>query len=103
MVTKWRHSVPKTDRSEASRISDQLRRAFGGDAWHGDSVFEILMGVTAAQAAARPINNAHSIWELVLHIAAWERAVLRLVAGAAGVLSEPEHFLLVPDITLSAR
>jgi len=58
-------------RSEAARIADQLRRAFDGDAWHGDSLFEILEGVTAAQTAARPITRAHTIWELVLHIAAW--------------------------------
>ena len=50
------------DQSEAARIGDQLRRAFDGDAWHGDSFFKILEGVTAAQAAARPIKDAHSIW-----------------------------------------
>ena len=42
----------KPGRSEAARIADQLRRAFEGEAWHGDSLFEILTGVTAAQAAA---------------------------------------------------
>src|SRR5260370_41368205 len=92
MVKKWRNSVPKKDRSEASRISDQLRRAFGGDAWHGHSVFEILKGVTAAQAAARPIKNAHSIWELVLHIAAWDGPGLRLLGGAAVGPSRPGNF-----------
>lgn len=57
--------------SKSGQIADELRRAFYGEAWHGDSLFEILRGVTAAQAAARPITNAHSIWELVLHISAW--------------------------------
>ena len=33
--------------SETARIADQLRRAFYGGAWHGDSLFEILTGVTA--------------------------------------------------------
>jgi hypothetical protein len=47
--------------SESDHIADQLRRAFYGDAWHGDSLFEILAGVTAAQAAARPVKDAHSI------------------------------------------
>lgn len=82
--------------SEGSRIADQLRRAFSGDAWHGESVFEILEGVTAAQAAARPIKNAHSIWELVLHIAAWDGAVLRRLGGAAVELSDAENF---PPVT----
>jgi uncharacterized damage-inducible protein DinB len=88
--------------SEAARIADQLRRAFNGDAWHGDSVFEILDGVTAAQAAARPIKNAHSIWELVLHIAAWDGAVLRRLGGATVELSDAENFPAVTDASEAA-
>jgi uncharacterized damage-inducible protein DinB len=83
--------------SEAARIADQLRRAFDGEAWHGDSVFEILEGVTVAQAAARPIAGAHSIWELVLHIAAWDGAVLRRLGGTAVSLSDAENFPAVTD------
>jgi uncharacterized damage-inducible protein DinB len=88
--------------SEAVRIADQLRRAFDGDAWHGDSLFEILKGVTAAQAAARPIKNAHSIWELVLHITAWDGAVQRRLGGAAVELSDAENFPPVGDTTEAA-
>jgi uncharacterized damage-inducible protein DinB len=88
--------------SEAARIADQLRRAFRGDAWHGDSVFEILDGVTAAQAAAHPIKNAHSIWELVLHIAAWDGAVLRRLGGAAVELSDTQNFPPVADASEAA-
>ena len=83
--------------SESTRIADQLRRAFDGDAWHGDSVFEILKGVTAARAAAHPIAGAHSIWELVLHIAAWDGAVLRRLGGVAVELSGAENFPPVTD------
>lgn len=83
--------------TESDRIADQLRRAFYGEAWHGDSLFEILGGVTAAQAAARPVKNAHSIWELVLHIAAWDGAVRRRMTGVAVVLSDAENFPAVND------
>jgi uncharacterized damage-inducible protein DinB len=88
--------------SEATRIADQLRRAFDGEAWHGDSVFEILEGVTAAQAAARPIAGAHTIWELVLHIAAWDGAVLRRLGGVALELSDAENFPPVSDTSEAA-
>jgi uncharacterized damage-inducible protein DinB len=88
--------------SEAARVADQLRRAFRGDAWHGDSVFEILDGVTAAQAAAHPIKNAHSIWELVLHIAAWDGAVLRRLGGDAVELSDAQNFPSVTDASEAA-
>jgi len=88
--------------SEAARIADQLRRAFDGEAWHGDSLFEILEGVTAAQAAARPIAGAHTIWELVLHIAAWDGAVLRRLGGVGVELSDAENFPLVRDASEGA-
>jgi uncharacterized damage-inducible protein DinB len=88
--------------SEAARIADQLRRAFDGDAWHGDSVFEILEGVTAARAAARPIARAHTIWELVLHIAVWDGAVLRRMGGVAVTLSDAENFPTVKDASDAA-
>lgn len=88
--------------SEATRIADQLRRAFNGEAWHGDSLFEILEGVTATRAAARPIAGAHTIWELVLHIAAWDGAVLRRLGGAAVELSDAENFPAVKDSSEAA-
>jgi uncharacterized damage-inducible protein DinB len=88
--------------SEAARIADQLRRAFSGNAWHGDSVFEILEGVTAAQAAAHPIKNGHSIWELVLHVAAWDGAVRRRLGGEALALSNEQNFPPVTDTSESA-
>ena len=88
--------------SEAARIADQLNRAFAGEAWHGDSLFEILQGVTAAQASARPIKNAHTIWELVLHISAWDNAVLRRLGGVAVELSDTQNFPPVTDASETA-
>jgi uncharacterized damage-inducible protein DinB len=88
--------------SEAARIADQLRRAFDGEAWHGDSLSEILEGVTVARAAARPVANAHSIWELVLHIAAWDGAVLRRLEGSTVEPSDAENFPAVTDASDAA-
>ncbi|HEX6503444.1 MAG TPA: DinB family protein [Terriglobales bacterium] len=88
--------------SESTRLADQIRRAFEGDAWHGDSVLEILSDVKAATAAARPIKNAHSIWELVLHMAAWDDAVLRRSGGEVVNLSDRENFPPVVDTSEKA-
>ncbi len=87
---------------ETARLADQIRRAFEGEAWHGDSVLELLTGVTATQAAAKPIPNAHSIWELLLHIAAWDGAVLRRTAGTAVTLSDEENFPPIKDASEAA-
>ena len=83
--------------TEIERISDQFRRAFDGNAWHGPSVMALLEGVTASQAAARPIPSAHSIWQLVSHIAAWERACLRRLNGDPAQLTDEEDWPAVSD------
>jgi uncharacterized damage-inducible protein DinB len=57
--------------SEIRRIDDQLVRMFEGEAWIGPSVLANLWGVDARTAAARPIPDAHTIWELVLHLTTW--------------------------------
>ncbi len=55
------------------RIVDQLSRVYRGPAWHGPSLQELLADVTEEIAARRLIEGAHTIQELVLHIAAWMR------------------------------
>src|SRR5207302_7895761 len=57
--------------TETKFMSQELHKCVEGDAWHGPSVKDVLDGVTAGQAAAKPIADAHSIWDLALHIAAW--------------------------------
>lgn len=67
--------------TEIQRIQDQLKHAFEGGAWHNPSVKEALSGVTAQQAASKPIPNAHSIWEITLHIAGWVGAIKQRLEG----------------------
>ena len=77
--------------TETERILDQLKRANKGGAWHGPSVSETLAGISAKMAAARPVSGPHSIWEVVLHIAAWQGAVGRRLKGdRAELLSEED-------------
>jgi uncharacterized damage-inducible protein DinB len=88
--------------SETARLADQIRRGFEGEAWHGDSLLELLADVDAKMAAAHPIENAHSIWELVLHIAAWDDVVLRRAGGSAVKLSDEQNFPPVKDASEAA-
>src|SRR5262249_45364019 len=77
--------------SEARRIADLHRRAFDGDSWHGPHLFDVLDGVDAAQALRKPIQGAHSIWEIVLHIRVEEEIVLRLLKGGRVQQPTPEE------------
>jgi uncharacterized damage-inducible protein DinB len=90
--------------TEIERILDQLKRAYEGNAWHGPSVRESLAGVTAAQAHARPLANAHSIWELIQHIAVWENVGRRRLEGdrAAIEISSPEDWPPADDTSETA-
>jgi uncharacterized damage-inducible protein DinB len=83
--------------SESARLADQMRRAFEGNAWHGDAVLKLLADVDAKTAAARPVTNAHTIWELVLHMAAWDDVVCRRAKGARVSLSDKQNFPPVVD------
>jgi len=85
-----------------ARIADQLRRAFDGGAWHGPALFELLEDVDAATAAAKPLPNVHSIWELVLHVAAWDGVVLRRLGGKKTQLKAAQNFPHAPKPTESA-
>jgi uncharacterized damage-inducible protein DinB len=67
--------------SEIERIRDQLKRSHQGEAWHGPSVHEALEGVSAEQAADRPLAETHTIWELVLHMVAWKEVARRRLEG----------------------
>src|SRR5262245_2958436 len=79
----------QTEMSYIQMIIDDLNNIHDGDAWHGPSLKEILSGVTADQAAAKPLAKAHSIWELTAHIAAWEGVFIHRLAGEQ--VKEPEE------------
>ena len=78
--------------TEVERISDQLRRSFEGHAWHGASLMESLKGVTWEHASRRPINEAHTIFELILHTHMWQAVALAALNGKTIVPSDEEDW-----------
>ena len=77
--------------TELEQFADTLRRGFDGESWQGDSLSELLDGVTAEQARKRPLN-AHGIWELVLHIKVWHDVVLTRIGGEAFIPVGNQNF-----------
>jgi len=88
--------------TEIDRIANQLERGFHGDAWHGDPLMKILDGVSAKQAAAQPIKDAHSIWEIVNHLRAWKAAVPVRLRGEAKELHGADDWPPVTDTSDAA-
>ena len=66
---------------EIQRIEDPTGTSARGPRLAWPAVRELLADVTAAKAAARPLSDAHNIWEIVLHIATWEDVVRRRLQG----------------------
>jgi uncharacterized damage-inducible protein DinB len=84
--------------NEIDRLQDQLRRSYEGEAWHGPPLRELIEDVDAETAAARPIADAHTIWELVLHITAWQDAARRRLEGDPAHLTDEEDWPPVLEV-----
>jgi uncharacterized damage-inducible protein DinB len=84
---------------ELARIEAVLQSTFEGPAWHGPAVLELLASVDARQAASHPIPGAHSIWELVLHLAGTYGLVLRRLRGDVSPFTDAEDWPPVPATT----
>ena len=71
--------------SEIARIAGLMEQIFEGRPYYGPSVLGALENVTADAAVRRPPWSAHSIWDLVAHLATeldYARAVIEGTAGS---------------------
>jgi len=84
--------------NESERLAGELDKALNGEAWHGPSFREALEGVDRATAVSRPIAQAHSIAEIVMHTATWHDVVRRRLGGEHPEVSESENW---PDGVLA--
>ena len=63
----------------------------GTKLWHGGAtVLGALRGVKPEEAAWKPALDRHSIWDLTLHIAYWNYAILRRITGGP-TADSPAH------------
>lgn len=90
--------------SEVKRISHLFKECFEGQpAWHGSSVLEILEDVTAEKALRRPIPDAHTIWEIVLHLIVWDDETRKCLEGDTFPrLGEEENWPSINDTSEKA-
>jgi hypothetical protein len=78
--------------NESQRLADQLTRALNGDAWHGPSWREVLEGITREAALYRPIPEAHTIADIVLHATTWHDVVRRRLEGESPEVSDAQDW-----------
>lgn len=71
-------------------LAKELKKAYSGDAWHGNNLSSIISSVKDEYVFRRPIPHAHTIAELVLHLKAWTDEVISRLMGAEA--KEPENW-----------
>jgi len=78
--------------NESGRLADQLSKALNGDAWHGPSWRDVLEGLPREAALQRPIPDAHTIAEVLLHATSWNDIVRRRLQGESPKVSGAEDW-----------
>ena len=87
---------------EVTRMRAELEQAVRGNPWHGKPLTELLRGTTPAEAHAHPISGVQSVWEYVLHIAAWTREAASRLGGNVPGLPASGDWPSVPDTPTAA-
>jgi uncharacterized damage-inducible protein DinB len=82
--------------TRTDQLAKHIERTVSGPLWHGPVLDELLTGVTAEQAVAKPIAGAHSIWELVLHVGAWAEITRARLDGRA--IADPPDEVNFPPV-----
>jgi uncharacterized damage-inducible protein DinB len=78
------------------QIVDRLNNIFDGEPTFGTTLRRALDGVSEQQARKRPIDGAHSIIEIVVHITTWTDVVARRLRGEPIVSATVEDWM---DVT----
>jgi hypothetical protein len=61
-----------------------IDEAYDRTSWHGPNLRGALRGVTLEEAAWRPAEDRHNIWELMVHAAYWKYDIRRRLKGEGG-------------------
>jgi uncharacterized damage-inducible protein DinB len=82
--------------SEVTRILNHYDSVLNGAPWRGDAIWQVLAGISAETAAARPLQGSHTIWEIVMHMTFWEGVATQRLVGQPAGLVEALNFPAMP-------
>jgi uncharacterized damage-inducible protein DinB len=88
--------------SDVLFLREQLRKGYSDDPWHGPDTASLLADVTAEEAAAHPVAGAHSVWEIVLHMIAWQNEARQRLGGKQPGLPEEGDWPEPEEISAAA-
>lgn len=86
-----------------STVRGLLKSTMAGPAWHGTPIMDCLKLVSAHEAHARPVPGAHSMWEILHHMDAWQLYAIRALHGEQmDTLSDEDDWPEVAESTPTA-
>lgn len=92
--------------SEIDRVAHLLAQTYHGDAagqaWFGPALRPLLGAISLAAATYRPLRHRHTVWEIVLHLAANIDFVLARLDGTELELSANADWPPLPEPTAAA-
>ncbi len=88
--------------SVRATLANRLKEIWHGHPWYGDSSDRILEGINAAEASARAVVPAHTIWEIVRHMTAWTEEVGARVRGVGAKLPDRGDWPPITDPSAEA-
>lgn len=80
--------------NDPQQLGDRLWQFYCGDPWYGPCLTRALEGVDFTMAGVKPLVGCHSIWEIVLHMDAWQRVCTQRLRGLK--CPAPEHDFPTP-------
>jgi uncharacterized damage-inducible protein DinB len=83
----------------AQTIAQRLEMIYQGEPWFGESLQTKLKNVTEEMAYRQPVNNKHSIAEILSHMEYWrKRFALEVQGKTPPEFSEAENWSEVSDL-----
>ncbi len=64
-------------RADVGLLLEILEQGYRKKTWHGPNLRQSIRGISAREAAWRPGEGRHNIWEEVVHAAYWKYVVRR--------------------------
>lgn len=60
----------------SAQLQTELENVITGQPWYGDPVYNTLSRITFESAYEKPLNSAHNIAQLILHMISWTEEVI---------------------------
>ncbi|HEY3926777.1 MAG TPA: DinB family protein [Candidatus Koribacter sp.] len=87
--------------NEIARLQHLMQQTYSGNCFHGDSVAQIFNSIDVPTAIWKPEGAAHSIWQIVLHMTAWQNVIRqRLTSSVLVTLDDAHNYPAPPEATI---